>query len=31
MGEYFKWVGHDDTYHPDILRRSVQGLDRIPR
>jgi glycosyltransferase involved in cell wall biosynthesis len=27
-GEYFKWVGHDDTYHPDMLRRCVEVLDR---
>jgi glycosyltransferase involved in cell wall biosynthesis len=27
-GEFFKWVGHDDTYHPDMLRRCVEVLDR---
>jgi glycosyltransferase involved in cell wall biosynthesis len=27
-GEYFKWVGHDDIYHPDMLRRCVEVLDR---
>lgn len=29
-GEYFKWVGHDDIYHPDMLRRCVEVLDRDP-
>jgi glycosyltransferase involved in cell wall biosynthesis len=29
-GEYFKWAGHDDVYHPDMLRRCVEVLDREP-
>jgi glycosyltransferase involved in cell wall biosynthesis len=29
-GGYFKWVGHDDTYHPDMLRRCVEVLDQNP-
>jgi glycosyltransferase involved in cell wall biosynthesis len=29
-GEYFKWVGHDDLYDPDMLRHCVEALDRDP-
>lgn len=29
-GEYFKWSGHDDLCHPDLLRRCVEILDQRP-
>lgn len=29
-GELFKWAAHDDTLHPDYLRRCVEVLDDEP-
>lgn len=29
-GDYFKWVAHDDTHHPDFLAKCVEVLDRSP-
>lgn len=29
-GRYFKWVGHDDVYEPDLLARCVDVLEADP-
>ena len=29
-GKYFKWVSHDDLYHPQLLQRCVEVLDTHP-
>jgi glycosyltransferase involved in cell wall biosynthesis len=29
-GRYFKWVGHDDLFEPELLRRCVEGLESHP-
>jgi glycosyltransferase involved in cell wall biosynthesis len=29
-GRYFKWVGHDDVYEPELLARCVEALDAHP-
>ena len=29
-GELFKWVSHDDLYHPELLQRCVEAVDARP-
>lgn len=29
-GIYFKWINHDDRWHPDLLKRSVQTIEAAP-
>lgn len=29
-GEYFEWAAQDDVYHPDLLLRCIEVLDRDP-
>ena len=29
-GELFKWVSHDDLYHPELLQRCVEAIDARP-
>jgi glycosyltransferase involved in cell wall biosynthesis len=29
-GQLFKWVSHDDLYHPELLQRCVEAIDARP-